>query len=61
MKLATRIFKRNRGNGANDYYITSPFGYRKDPKTGKVTYHNGVDYGTLPVLGSFLYPNGEVI
>lgn len=46
MKLATRIFKRNRGNGANDYYITSPFGYRKDPKTGKVTYHNGVDYGT---------------
>ena len=46
MKLATRIFKRNRGNGAEDYYLTSPFGKRVDPLTGKVTYHNGCDYGT---------------
>lgn len=41
MKLAERIFKRN------DYYITSPFGYRTDPITGKKgVYHDGVDYGT---------------
>ena len=46
MKLATRIFRRERGNGADEYYVTSPFGSRKDPITGKVTYHNGVDYGT---------------
>jgi len=46
MKLATRIFKRNRGNSANDYYLTSPFGKRVDPITGKISYHNGCDYGT---------------
>lgn len=47
MKLATRIFKRERGDGPEDYYITSPFGQRIDPITGKViTYHNGCDYGT---------------
>ena len=46
MKLATRIFNRERGTGANEYYLTSPFGKRKDPKTGKITYHNGCDYGT---------------
>lgn len=40
MKLAERTFKRK------DYYITSPFGYRRDPKTGVVKYHNGCDYGT---------------
>lgn len=50
MKLATRIFNRERcanANGnPNDYYITSKFGKRVDPITGKTTYHNGVDYGT---------------
>lgn len=46
MKLATRIFKRERGDKPNEYYITSPFGRRVHPVTGKVTYHNGVDYGT---------------
>lgn len=46
MKLATRIFNRERGDGAEQYYITSPFGKRVDPITGKVTYHNGCDYGT---------------
>lgn len=50
MKLATRIFNRERCENAsgnpNDYYITSRFGRRTDPLTGKTTYHNGVDYGT---------------
>ena len=47
MKLATRIFERERGDGPEDYYITSPFGPRIDPITGKVkSYHNGCDYGT---------------
>lgn len=50
MKLATRIFNRERcadANGnPNDYYLTSKFGKRIDPITGKVKYHNGCDYGT---------------
>ena len=46
MKLATRIFKKNRGNGPDEYYLTSPFGKRIDPLTKKVSYHNGCDYGT---------------
>ena len=46
MKLATRIFRRERGDKPNEYYITSSFGKRVHPITGKVTYHNGVDYGT---------------
>lgn len=46
MKLATRIFKRDRGNGPEEYYLTSPFGKRKDPKTGAIKFHNGCDYGT---------------
>lgn len=40
MKLATRIFRRE------DWYVTSPFGWRKDPINGKTAYHSGVDYGT---------------
>lgn len=40
MKLATRIFRRN------DWYVTSPFGYRKDPISGVTKFHNGCDYGT---------------
>lgn len=46
MKLATRIFKRDRGTQPNEYYLTSPFGKRVDPINGKVTYHYGCDYGT---------------
>ncbi len=46
MKLATRIFGKERGNGAQNYYITSGFGERIHPITKKKTYHNGVDYGT---------------
>ena len=40
MKLITKIFQRD------DWYVTSKFGYRKHPITGKVTHHDGVDYGT---------------
>lgn len=51
MKLATRIFNRERCADAsgdpNDYYLTSPFGKRIDPITHKViSFHNGCDYGT---------------
>ena len=46
MKLATRIFRKNRGTGNNEYYITSPFGWRKDPISGEWKGHNGCDYGT---------------
>jgi murein DD-endopeptidase MepM/ murein hydrolase activator NlpD len=46
LKLATRIFNRERGDGKEEYYLTSPFGKRVDPITGKITYHNGCDYGT---------------
>lgn len=46
MKLATRIFERERGTKSDEYYMTSPFGYRKDPKTGQILYHSGCDYGT---------------
>lgn len=40
MKVASKIFRRN------DFYVTSPFGYRVHPITKKYTYHAGVDYGT---------------
>lgn len=46
MKLATRTFNRERGTGAEQYYITSPFGWRTDPKTGVRKFHSGCDYGT---------------
>ena len=51
MKLATRIFNRERcadANGdPNDYYLTSKFGKRIDPVSGKIiSFHNGCDYGT---------------
>jgi len=40
MKLATRIFNRS------DWYVTSEFGPRINPATGKKGYHYGTDYGT---------------
>lgn len=46
MKLADRIFRRSRGNGKDQYYITSPFGWRKDPISGEYKGHKGCDYGT---------------
>ena len=46
MKLATRTFRKNRGTGADEYYVTSPFGWRKDPISGVYKGHNGTDYGT---------------
>lgn len=46
MKLATRTFNKNRGTGVDEYYITSPFGWRKDPISGEWKGHNGCDYGT---------------
>lgn len=46
MKLATRIFNRERGTGAGQYYITSPYGWRIDPISGERKFHAGCDYGT---------------
>lgn len=40
MKLATRIFERS------DWYVTSEFGPRINPVTGKKGFHYGTDYGT---------------
>ena len=39
MKLATKIFRRN------DWYVTSPYGWRNCPFHGR-EHHNGTDYGT---------------
>lgn len=46
MKLADRTFRKGRGTGSDQYYITSPFGWRKDPISGEYSGHNGCDYGT---------------
>lgn len=40
MNLATRTFRRS------DFVVTSPFGERVHPVTGKKTFHLGEDYGT---------------
>ena len=40
MKLASKIFRRT------DWYVTSAFGWRADPFTGKTSGHSGTDYGT---------------
>lgn len=54
MKLAERIFKRN------DYYITSPFGYRT--RNGKKELHNGTDFGTnRQKWKQYAVEDGEVI
>lgn len=56
MKLAERIFKRN------DYYITSPFSYRKDPIDGTIAFHSGCDYGTYgQKWAQYGVEDGEVI
>lgn len=56
MKLAERIFRRK------DYYITSPFGTRKDPISGAKSQHNGCDYGTnAQNWEQFALEDGEVI
>lgn len=56
MKLAERIFRRK------DYYITSPFGSRKDPISGVQKQHNGCDYGTnIQNWEQYALEDGEVI
>lgn len=40
MKLATRIFRRE------DWYVTSPYGYRTNPFTKEKEFHGATDYGT---------------
>lgn len=56
MKLAERIFRRN------DYYITSPFSYRKDPIDGTISFHSGCDYGTHGEKWTqYALEDGEVI
>lgn len=56
MKLATRIFKRT------DWYVTSPFGWRSDPFTGKKTFHAGTDYGTnCEKWGQYALEDGYVL
>lgn len=55
MKLATRIFHRT------DWYITSPFGYRYSPITGKYSFHSGCDYGTnIQPWPQYALENGTV-
>lgn len=39
-QLSEKIFKKEK------HYKTSDYGYRKDPITGKRTWHNGTDYAT---------------
>lgn len=45
-----------------DPYITSPFGWRKDPINGQTKYHNGTDYGTYgKELPQYAIEKGKVI
>lgn len=56
MKLSERIFKGKK------HYLTSKFGYRKNPVTGKKAFHNGVDYGTNRVnLYQYALEDGVVL
>ncbi|NEO59239.1 MAG: hypothetical protein F6J98_02065 [Moorea sp. SIO4G2] len=43
-----------RGQNVAGYTVTSPFGYRTDPKTGTKRMHRGVDIGTP--IGVKIYP-----
>jgi murein DD-endopeptidase MepM/ murein hydrolase activator NlpD len=55
MKLATRIFRRS------DWYVTSPFGWRKDPISGEQKFHSGCDYGTnVQKWGQYALEDGVV-
>lgn len=56
MKLAQVIF------GRTDYKITSPFGSRESPLTGKNEYHDGCDYGTnAEKWPQYAIEDGEVL
>ncbi len=56
MKLAERTFRRN------DYGISSRYGTRKDPFTGKETWHSGVDYTTkLQKWAQYALEDGYVL
>lgn len=56
MKLAEKIFKRK------DFYVTSAFGYRKDPINGATKFHSGCDYGTnVEKWKQYAIENGSVI
>ena len=48
MKLAARTFRReySKDKKKGCYYITSKFGWRKDPISGEYKGHQGCDYGT---------------
>lgn len=48
MKLAERTFRReySKSKKKGCYYITSKFGWRKDPISGEYKGHKGCDYGT---------------
>lgn len=48
MKLAERTFRRDYSKSKKKgcYYITSKFGWRKDPISGEYKGHKGCDYGT---------------
>lgn len=48
MKLAERTFRRecSKAKKKGCYYITSKFGWRKDPISGEYKGHKGCDYGT---------------
>lgn len=46
MKLAARTFRKECAKKKGCYYITSKFGWRKDPISGEYKGHKGCDYGT---------------
>lgn len=55
MKLAERTFR-------NTYYLTSKFGWRTNPVTGKKAFHSGCDYGTNRLeLPLYALENGIVL
>ena len=59
IKLASKIFKRN------DWYVTSPFGYREPIQTKQgitSNFHNGCDYGTNgEKWAQYALENGNII